>query len=221
MNIITENLCKSYIKKGHHDVEVFKDVQLNITSGQKIAITGPSGIGKSSLIHILGLMDRPTFGNVYINGVDCFSKDDKYLCDMRKRSIGFIFQFHYLMSDFTVLENILIPVWAQKNQKLNQAKSILDRVGLLNRQDYFPNELSGGQQQRVALARALINDPQIIFADEPTGHLDKFTGLEVEKLLFKIVAELGTTLIFVTHNESISAVADKVIKMREGEIVYE
>jgi ABC-type lipoprotein export system ATPase subunit len=214
MNIKAENLSKNYKKKNSPDVEVLKNIQIEIPSGLKIALTGPSGVGKSTLIHILGLMDRPTSGKVYVDDIDCFSENDKYLCDMRKKNIGFVFQFHYLMPDFNVLENILIPVWDDKNAKFEQAQDILKKVGLLNRQNHFPNELSGGEQQRVALARALINDPKIIFADEPTGNLDRTTGLEIEELLFTNAQETGSTLILVTHNEYLAAKADKIIKMK-------
>jgi len=218
MNIKVENLNKNYEKRGLPDVEVLKNINIEIMSGQKIALTGPSGAGKSTLIHVLGLMDRPTLGKVYIDGIDCFKGDDKYLCAMRKNNIGFIFQFHYLMADFTVLENILIPVWNEKYIKLKQAKIILGKVGLLHRQDHFPSELSGGEQQRAALARALINNPRIIFADEPTGNLDRITGLEIEKLLLENSSELGSTLVLVTHNEELASKTDKVVKMTNGKI---
>jgi ABC-type lipoprotein export system ATPase subunit len=218
MDIKTKNLSKNYKKKDSPDVWVLKDVQLEIPSGQKIALTGPSGVGKSTLIHTLGLMDRPTTGNVYIDDIDCFSKNDKYLCAMRRENIGFIFQFHYLMPDFTVLENVLLPVWEDRNIKIKLAQSILEKVGLLRRQYHFPNELSGGEQQRVALARALINNPKIIFADEPTGNLDKATGLEIENLLFESATESNSTLILVTHDEKLATKADKIIKMTDGKI---
>ena len=219
MNIRVENLNKNYKKKDSPDVKVLKNVNLEIISGQKIALTGPSGAGKSTLIHILGLMDRPTSGKVYIDDVDCFEGDDKYLCIMRKKNIGFVFQFHYLMPDFTVLENILLPVWGEKNIKFKQAQNILEKVGLLHWQNHFPNELSGGEQQRAALARALINNPQIIFADEPTGNLDRVTGLEIEKLLFESSSQTGSTLVLVTHNDDLASKTDKVIKMTDGKIV--
>ncbi|MCA6079499.1 MAG: ABC transporter ATP-binding protein [Endomicrobium sp.] len=219
MNIRVENLNKNYKKKDSPDVKVLKNVNLEIISGQKIALTGPSGAGKSTLIHILGLMDRPTSGKVYIDDVDCFEGDDKYLCIMRKKNIGFVFQFHYLMPDFTVLENILLPVWGEKNIKFKQAQNILEKVGLLHWQDHFPNELSGGEQQRAALARALINNPQIIFADEPTGNLDRVTGCEIEKLLFESSSQTGSTLVLVTHNDDLASKTDKVIKMTDGKIV--
>jgi lipoprotein-releasing system ATP-binding protein len=219
MNIITENLSKSYKRKDLPDIKVLENINFEIISGQKIALAGPSGAGKSTLIHILGLMDRPTSGKVYIDGVDCFAGDDKYLCVMRKENIGFVFQFHYLMPDFTVIENILLPVWNEKNIKLNQAQNILEKVGILHWQNHFPGELSGGEQQRAAIARALINNPQIIFADEPTGNLDRITGFEIEKLLFESSSETGSTLVLVTHNDELASKADKIIKMTDGKML--
>ncbi|MDR1260043.1 MAG: ABC transporter ATP-binding protein [Endomicrobium sp.] len=222
MNIKIKNLSKNYInnynKKNSQIVKVLKNVNFEIISGQKVAFIGPSGSGKSTLIHILGLMDRPTYGKMYMGDIDCFACNDEYLCNMRKRNIGFIFQFHYLMSDFTVLENILLPVWSERSIKFKYAKYILKKIGLFNRQDHFPNELSGGEQQRVALARALINDPKIIFADEPTGNLDQSTGLEIENLLFENSLQTGSTLIFVTHNKEFALKADTIIKINDGKI---
>ncbi|MDR2676840.1 MAG: ABC transporter ATP-binding protein [Endomicrobium sp.] len=217
MDIKVESLTKNY-KKEKLDIEVLKDISFTIASGQKIIFNGPSGAGKSTLIHILGLMERPTSGKVYIGNIDCFIGDDKYLCDMRKKNIGFIFQFHYLMPDFTVLENILLPVWSEKNIKFKQAQDILTKVGLLHRQDHFPNMLSGGEQQRVAFARAFINNPKIIFADEPTGNLDKDTGLIIESLLFESSLQTGVTIVLVTHDEKLNSKADRVIKIVNGEI---
>ncbi|MDR0401713.1 MAG: ABC transporter ATP-binding protein [Endomicrobium sp.] len=218
MNIKSENLSKNYIKNGQN-IKVLDNINIEILSGQKIALIGQSGAGKSTLIHILGLMDRPTFGKVYIDNIDCFKNDDKYLSLMRKNNIGFVFQFHYLMFDFSVLENILIPVWNERNTKFKYAKFILEKFGILDKQDYFPNELSGGEQQRVALARALINNPRVIFADEPTGDLDEVTGFEIEKLLFEISSEFNSTLIFVTHNRRFASNADKIIEIINGKII--
>jgi ABC-type antimicrobial peptide transport system, ATPase component len=219
MDIKAVNLIKNYKRKDSPDVEVLKNINLEIKSGQKVAFTGPSGAGKSTLIHILGLMDRPTSGGVFIDGQDCFKSDDNYLCAMRKDNIGFVFQFHYLLSDFTVLENILLPVWKEKESKISNAEAILEKVGLSHRKNHFPNELSGGEQQRAALARALINNPKIIFADEPTGNLDRYTGLEIENLLFSTCTETGTTLVLVTHNLELAAKADLQIKMTDGKII--
>ncbi|MCL2798906.1 MAG: ABC transporter ATP-binding protein [Endomicrobia bacterium] len=218
MNIKAVNLSKHYKKKDSPDVEVLKNINLEIKSGEKVAFTGPSGAGKSTLIHILGLMDRPTSGKVFVDAKDCFLSNDDYLCSMRKENIGFVFQFHYLLSDFTVLENVLLPAWKDREEKLKKAEDILGKVGLSHRKNHFPNELSGGEQQRAALARALINDPKIIFADEPTGNLDRATGAEIEKLLFESSAERNATLVLVTHNESLAAKSDRIIKMTDGHI---
>jgi lipoprotein-releasing system ATP-binding protein len=219
MRIQTLNLNKSFKKRADSDVEVLKDINLDIASGRHAAFTGPSGAGKSTLIHILGLMDRPVSGKVLIDGKDCFASDDAYLCEMRKENIGFMFQFHYLLSDFTVLENILIPVWQNKSGFLTRAGELLEKTGLSQRSSHFPSELSGGEQQRAALARALINRPKIIFADEPTGNLDRATGEVVEGLLLDGAKESGATLILVTHNEELAAKADIRIKMLDGRIV--
>jgi lipoprotein-releasing system ATP-binding protein len=219
MEIKAVNLSKSYKKNDSPDIEVLKSINLDIKSGEKIAFTGPSGAGKSTLIHTLGLMDRPTAGQVVIDGKDCYKADDNYLCKMRKDNIGFVFQFHYLLADFTVLENILLPVWAERNGKTAYAEEILAKVGLSHRKNHFPNELSGGEQQRAALARALINKPKIIFADEPTGNLDRHTGLEIENLLFSASADEKSTLILVTHNQELAKKADRQIHMTDGKIV--
>lgn len=219
MEIKAIDLSKSYKRKNSPDVSVLKNIELNIHSGEKVAFTGPSGAGKSTLIHILGLMDRPTTGKVFIDGKDCFESNDNYLCKMRKDNIGFVFQFHYLLPDFTVLENILIPVWDDRKNKYENALKILDKVGLSHRTGHFPNELSGGEQQRAALARAMINDPKIIFADEPTGNLDRATGIQIENLLLGSSDELKATLILVTHNEELAGKADRKINMVDGKII--
>lgn len=219
MEIKAVNLSKNYKKKDSPDVEVLKNVNLEIFSGEKVAFTGPSGAGKSTLIHSLGLMDRPTEGQVFIEGQDCYKSNDNYLCKMRKDNIGFVFQFHYLLADFTVLENILLPVWDDKEQKASYADEILEKVGLSHRKNHFPNELSGGEQQRAALARALINKPKIIFADEPTGNLDRHTGLEIENLLFSASNEAKSTLVLVTHNQELAQKSDRQIKMIDGKII--
>lgn len=219
MEIKAVNLVKNYKKEGSPDIEVLKNLNLEIPPGQKVAFTGPSGAGKSTLIHSLGLMDRPTSGQVLIDGLDCYELNDDFLCKMRKDNIGFVFQFHYLLADFTVLENILLPVWDEKDGKISYAFEILEKVGLSHRKNHFPNELSGGEQQRAALARALINKPKIIFADEPTGNLDRNTGLEIENLLFSASDEAFATLILVTHNRELAEKTDRQIKMTDGKII--
>ncbi|MDR2191458.1 MAG: ABC transporter ATP-binding protein [Endomicrobium sp.] len=219
MRIQTINLSKSYTKRAGADVEILKNIRIDIASGQKVAFTGPSGAGKSTLIHILGLMDRPTLGKALIDGKDCFALSDSFLCAMRKENIGFMFQFHYLLSDFTVLENILIPVWNDKKKFAARSQELLEKTGLTHRKNHFPSELSGGEQQRAALARALINSPKIIFADEPTGNLDRETGEAIEELLLNSAAENKATLVLVTHNEELAAKTDVQIKMKDGKII--
>jgi lipoprotein-releasing system ATP-binding protein len=219
MDIKVVNLSKDYKKSNQSVVKVLKNVNLEIKSGERMALMGISGAGKSTLLHILGLMDRPTSGKVFMDGKDFFSLNDKALCEERKKNVGFIFQFHYLLQDFTVLENILISIWDDRKNKIKKAKNILKNVRLENRAEHYPSELSGGEQQRAALARALINDPKIIFADEPTGNLDKKTGFEVEQLLFDSAKENNATLLVVTHSEELASKADKIIKINDGSLI--
>jgi ABC-type lipoprotein export system ATPase subunit len=217
MNIKIEKLNKTY-KKQFKYIEVLKNINLEIYSGQKIALIGPSGSGKSTLIHILGFMDKPSSGKIYIDNVDYVTEKNKYLCDFRKKNIGFIFQEHYLMYDFTVIENIIIPVWDKRESKILKAEYILKKIGLLNKKNNFPFELSGGEKQKVALARALINEPKIMFADEPTGNLDKKSCDEVENLLFESVSEISSILFFVTHNEKFASKANRIIEIVNGRL---
>ncbi|MDR2709509.1 MAG: ABC transporter ATP-binding protein [Elusimicrobiota bacterium] len=218
MDIKTIGLTKIYARKGLQEVAAVRDINLHVFSGEKIALTGPSGSGKSTLIHLLGLMDRATSGQIFIDDKQVDFSDDNFSCRMRRDCIGFVFQFHYLLADFTVLENTLMPVYNKRQNFLQKALDILDRLGLLERRNNFPNELSGGQQQRAALARALINSPKIIFADEPTGNLDTVTGNAIEKLLFEACAQNNTTLFLVTHNEALANKADRILKMEDGGI---
>lgn len=219
MKIIAKNLIKNYTKKNLPGVNVLKGINLEIPSGAKISLTGPSGTGKSTLIHILGLMDKPTSGDIFIDDIRVNDYNNTQLSKMRKDNIGFVFQFHYLLSDFNVLENILIPVWDKKNEKIKRANELLDMTGLSARKTHMPSELSGGEQQRVALARALINNPKILFADEPTGNLDRKTGTMIESLMFGLCTELKTTLVVVTHNQDVANLADKQLKMIDGQIL--
>ena len=200
------------------EVKVLKGIDLLINSGEKVALMGPSGAGKSTLIHILGLMDKPTSGNVLIDGNDITSFSPAKLAKMRKENIGFVFQFHYLLADFTVMENILMPVWNERKTKKEYALNMLETMGLTDRANHMPNELSGGEQQRVALARALINNPKILFADEPTGNLDRKTGEKIETLMFEMCNKLKTTLLVVTHSQELANLADRQIKIVDGKI---
>ncbi len=218
MKLETKNLTKNYIVPKSGEVKVLKGIDLLINSGEKVALTGPSGAGKSTLIHILGLMDKPTSGNVLIDGNDITSFSPAKLAKMRKENIGFVFQFHYLLADFTVMENILMPVWNERKIKKEYALNMLETMGLTDRANHMPNELSGGEQQRVALARALINNPKILFADEPTGNLDRKTGEKIETLMFEMCNKLKTTLLVVTHSQELANLADRQIKIVDGKI---
>ncbi|MBO7431865.1 MAG: ABC transporter ATP-binding protein [Elusimicrobia bacterium] len=218
MKIETKNLIKNYIVPKSGEVKVLKGIDLLINSGEKVALMGPSGAGKSTLIHILGLMDKPTSGNVLIDDKDITSLSQNKLAKMRKENIGFVFQFHYLLADFTVMENILMPVWDNRKEKKEYAMNMLEIMGLTDRINHMPNELSGGEQQRVALARALINNPKILFADEPTGNLDRQTGEKIEKLMFEMCSKLKTTLLVVTHSRELANLADRQIKIVDGKI---
>ena len=218
MKIETKNLIKNYTLPKSAEVKVLKGVNLLINSGEKVALMGPSGAGKSTLIHILGLMDKPTSGEVLINDTDITSFTQNKLAKMRNENIGFMFQFHYLLADFTVMENILMPVWNKRKEKKEYALNMLKTMGLTDRADHMPNELSGGEQQRVALARALINNPKILFADEPTGNLDRQTGKLIENLMFDMCSKLKTTLLVVTHSQELANLADRQINIVDGKI---
>ncbi|WP_372519690.1 ABC transporter ATP-binding protein [Candidatus Ruminimicrobiellum ovillum] len=218
MKLETKNLTKNYIVPKSGEVNVLKGIDLLINSGEKVALTGPSGAGKSTLIHILGLMDKPTSGKVLIDDKDITSFTPTKLAKMRKENIGFVFQFHYLLADFTVMENILMPVWNERKTKKEYALNMLETMGLTDRANHMPNELSGGEQQRVALARALINNPKILFADEPTGNLDRKTGEKIETLMFEMCNKLKTTLLVVTHSRELANLADRQIKIIDGKI---
>ncbi|MCR4662677.1 MAG: ABC transporter ATP-binding protein [Endomicrobiaceae bacterium] len=218
MKLETKNLIKNYIVPKSGEVKVLKGIDLLINSGEKVALMGPSGAGKSTLIHILGLMDKPTSGNVLIDDEDITSLSQNKLAKMRKENIGFVFQFHYLLADFTVMENILMPLWNTRKEKKEYALNMLETMGLTDRANHMPNELSGGEQQRVALARALINNPKILFADEPTGNLDRQTGEKIENLMFEMCSKLKTTLLVVTHSQDLANLADRQIKIVDGKI---
>lgn len=218
MKLETKNLTKNYIVPKSGEVKVLKGIDLLINSGEKVALTGPSGAGKSTLIHILGLMDKATSGQVFMDGVDTTNFTASKLADIRKQSIGFVFQFHYLLADFNVIENILMPVWNDRKTKKEDALNLLEIMGLSDRLFHMPNELSCGEQQRVALARALINNPKILFADEPTGNLDRQTGKKIENLMFEMCNKLKTTLLVVTHSQELADLADRQIKIVDGKI---
>ena len=210
------------IHKSFGDLEVLKGVDLDIMKGEIVSIVGPSGAGKTTLLQILGTLDKPNAGEVLVDDVDFSKLGEKELAAFRNRHIGFIFQFHQLLPEFTALENVMIPALiARKDQKetTKKAKEILGYLKLTDRMEHKPNELSGGEKQRVAVARALINDPSLILADEPSGSLDTKNKEELHKLLFDLRDKFGLTIVIVTHDKELAALSDRVIQMRDGQII--
>jgi len=212
------------IHKFYDQLEVLKGVDLHITKGEIVSIVGASGAGKTTLLQILGTLDRPTKtenSSLLINGEDVLKMNDKALSRFRNLNLGFIFQFHQLLPEFTALENVCIPAFIagkSKSETELEAKKILAFLGLSHRLQHKPNELSGGEQQRVAVARALINQPDIIFADEPSGNLDTVSAENLHQLFFKLRDELGQTFVIVTHNEELANMADRKLVMIDGQI---
>lgn len=209
------------IHKSYGDLLVLRGVDLHIKKGEIVSIAGPSGSGKSTLLHILGTLDAPDSGEVIIKDNAIKFKNSAFISAFRNRHIGFVFQFHHLLPEFSALENVCIPGWiAKRNKKevLNKATVLLERLGLKDRLENKPSALSGGEQQRVAVARALINDPAIIFADEPTGNLDSTNARDLHRLFFELRNELNQTFLIVTHNEELAAMSDRVLHMKDGKI---
>jgi len=221
MQIIeAKNLNKTF-KMGELDIEVLKDINLSIESGEFISIMGPSGSGKSTLLYLIGGLDKPTSGSVKIKGNELSEMKDKEQSIMRRRDIGFVFQFYNLIPNLSVEENVILPVLLD-GKKLKDYKSrlddILEVVGLEDRRAHTPRELSGGQQQRVAIARALVNEPDIILADEPIGNLDTKTGTEVMQLLQRINREKKKTIVQVTHSKEAADYGNRIINVRDGKV---
>lgn len=214
-----DNLNMSY-KSGNATLHVLQSIHLDISSGETVAIVGPSGSGKTTLMGLCAALDQPSSGNVTLMGtlITPLSEDER--ATLRNQHIGFIFQNFQLMPSLTALENVMLPLElrGQKNA-VAEAKRLLDRVGLKDRMHHYPSQLSGGEQQRVALARAFINQPKILFADEPTGNLDGETGANIEKLMFELNKDFGTTLIIVTHNPELAAKTGRIIQLKSGHIV--
>ncbi|HBF4558288.1 ABC transporter ATP-binding protein [Clostridioides difficile] len=216
-----KNIIKEY-KIGNTTTRVLKEVSLQVIKGEFVSIMGRSGSGKSTLLYILGGLDTPTSGKVYMNGADISHFNDEKMSIIRRRNIGFVFQFYNLIPNLNVEENIMLPLLLDgKNLKdyKNQLDEILDIVGLTDRRKHTPRELSGGQQQRVAIARALIGKPEILFADEPTGNLDSKTGIEIIDLLDKINRDNGQTIIMVTHSPEAAKSSSRTITVSDGLIV--
>lgn len=201
---------------------MLKGVSLDIQKGELACIIGPSGAGKSTLLHIIGSLDKADIGMVHINDINITSLNDKALSSFRNQHLGFVFQFHHLLPEFTALENVCIPAFianTKTNDAEKRAKELLDFMGLSDRMQHKPNELSGGEQQRVSVARALINNPLVVLADEPTGNLDTERSVELHDLFFRLKSNFNQTFIIVTHNEQLADKADKKILMRDGNIV--
>ena len=210
------------IYKRYGSVEVLKGVDIEIKKGEIASIVGSSGAGKSTLLHILGTLDAADKGSVTLNETEISSLNGKRLADFRNRNIGFIFQFHHLLPEFSALENVCIPGWlaARKKKEVEEkAKELLKILGLNERLDNKPNQMSGGEQQRVAVARALINNPSIVFADEPTGNLDSANAKELHQLFFDLRNKFDQTFLIVTHNEELAQLSDRVLHMKDGKIV--
>jgi lipoprotein-releasing system ATP-binding protein len=210
------------ITKSYGPLAVLKGVDLSVKNKEIVAIVGASGAGKSTLLHILGTLDTPDSGSVRIRGEELFRQNGKQLASFRNKHIGFIFQFHNLLPEFSALENVMIPALIagrRDDEARTAALKLLDRLGISERKDHKPSELSGGEQQRTAVARALINSPDLVLADEPSGNLDSKNALELHKLFFRLRDELGQTFVIVTHNEELSHMADRRIEMKDGVIV--
>jgi lipoprotein-releasing system ATP-binding protein len=210
------------IHKNYGPVQVLKGVDIAIEKGEIVSIVGSSGAGKSTLLHILGTLDRADQGEVNMNNTRITSLQGKELAAFRNKHIGFVFQFHHLLPEFNALENVCIPGWLAKRKKSEvkeKAEKLLGLLGLSSRLENKPNALSGGEQQRVAVARALINNPDIVFADEPTGNLDSANAMELHKLLLDLRKQFNQTFLIVTHNEELAKLSDRVLYMKDGKIV--
>jgi len=220
--LIGTNINKSFLKGHDNTISVVKNVSLSLNEKHISVIVGASGAGKSTLLHILSGLDKPDTGKVEINGKNIFELSESEIAKFRNQSIGFVFQFHHLLPEFTAVENIAIARMINgttKEDAIIKSEELLKIVGLGDRKNHFPSELSGGEQQRVAIARALINQPKIIFADEPTGNLDSQNSDIIHQLFVDLKTSLGITLLMVTHNPNLVKLADRVLEMKDGQIL--
>lgn len=210
------------IHKSYGDLAVLKGINLQISAGEIVSIIGKSGTGKSTLLHILGTLDSPSRGEVWIDGIVVSGLKRRALAKMRNEKIGFIFQFHHLLKEFNALENVCIPgliAGKTKSEVENKGRELLTYLGLGDRLEHKPDQLSGGEQQRVAVARALINDPAVVFADEPTGNLDTSTSMELHTMIKQLQADFNQTFVIVTHNDDLAALSDRTLTMSDGNIL--
>ena len=212
------------LHKSFGTLEVLKGVNLHVDKGEIVSIVGKSGAGKTTLLQIIGTLDKPDSGKVYLHGSSVFDLKEKEMAAFRNQHIGFVFQFHQLLPEFTALENVMMPALIAKKTKAEaekSAKELIDFLGLSDRMEHKPNELSGGERQRIAVARALVNKPDVLLADEPSGSLDTKNKAELHKLFMKLRDELNQTLVVVTHDMDMANVSDRVLKMADGQIVEE
>jgi len=220
-----EGIRKTY-KGGKEDLHVLKGIDFEVKRGESVALLGPSGAGKSTLLHILGGLDRPTSGKIFLDGQDLYNLPDRKKAILRNQKIGFVFQFYHLLSEFSTLENTMMPGLINYDSRItiresrNKAQGLLQKLGLGDRLLHRPNELSGGEQQRAAIARALMNNPEVLLCDEPTGNLDSKMGKEILDILFSLNKESQTTIVIVTHDHEIAKRAEKVLEIKDGKILY-
>ncbi len=217
-------LQASNLSRKYGNLQVLHQVSIAIAEGEFVAIAGPSGAGKSTLLHLLGMLDTPDEGSVIISGKDLYRLSRRAQAAFRNKYLGFVFQFHHLLPEFTALENVCMPLWiagTAKKQAQQQAGEVLSIVGLPERLHHKPSELSGGEQQRVAIARAIVHRPKIVFADEPTGNLDTANAGFVHDLFLELREKYGLTFVIVTHNEHLADMADRTLFMRDGSIISE
>lgn len=213
----------SRIEKSYGNLRILKGLDFEIVQGEAVCILGASGAGKSTFLHILGTLDRPTRGTVYYQGQDLFAKNDTDLSAFRAEKLGFVFQFHHLLSEFSAIENVMLPgriTGKPVNECRDRALELLNYFGLQHRITHYPSELSGGEQQRVAIARALFHKPQLLLADEPTGNLDSENSLKIQDLFFKLKDEMGLTLVVVTHDNRFASRFPRSVKMADGQWVF-
>ena len=212
------------ITKSFGSLQVLNGINLHINKGEVVSIVGPSGAGKTTLLQIIGTLDSPDSGSITIDGIDVRKLNQKKLADFRNKHIGFVFQFHQLLPEFTAIENIMIPAFIagmSKSEAKKRAMELLDFMGLADRAKHKPNELSGGEKQRVAVARALVNNPSVILADEPSGSLDSQNKAELHQLFFDLRDKMGQTFVIVTHDETLAGITDRTIRMEDGRLAQE